>query len=67
MITALTACKANTVVVGNNTATNAASTTANIAVNEVGVDNNITSTGVIDVNNTVSTNEAAPPADVNQQ
>jgi hypothetical protein len=66
-IAALTACKPTTVVVANNTATAAANTTANIAVNEVGVDNNLTSTGVIDVNNTAATNELVPPPDVNQQ
>jgi hypothetical protein len=59
-IAALTACKPTTVVVANNTATAAANTTANIAVNEVGVDNNLTSSGVIDLNNT-SANEEAPP------
>ncbi len=64
-ISALTACKPTTVVVGNNT-TAAASTTANIAVNEQGVDNNVTSTGAIDVNgaadaNNAATNEAVPP------
>ena len=65
MITALTACKPSTVVVGNNTATNAASTTGNIAVNEAGVNNNVTSTGVVDVNNS-ATNDASA-ADVNKQ
>ncbi len=61
LIASLTACKQNEVVM-NNTAT-AAGTTANVAVNEMGVDTNTTSSGTIDVNN-VATNEAAPTNDV---
>ena len=60
LIASLTACKQNEVIV-NHTAT-AAGTTANIVVNEQGVDTNMTSTGAIDVN-TTATNEATPAND----
>lgn len=49
--------------VGNNTATAAANTTNNISVNEVGVDNNVTSTGVLDVNNTANGSENSSAGD----
>ncbi len=62
-IASLTACKQN-IVVDNNAVATAAGTTANLAINEVGVDNNVTSTGTIDTNVVNgATNETTPPAD----
>jgi len=61
-IAALTACKQN-VVVENNTAATAVGTTANMAVNEMGVDNNVTSTGTIDTNMINGTTNESQPID----
>jgi hypothetical protein len=60
-IAALTACKQN-VVVENNAVATAAGTTADLAINETGVDSNVTSSGTIDtntVNGTAIEEEAA--------
>jgi hypothetical protein len=63
-IAALTACKPTTVV-ENDTAATVAGTTANMAVNEIGVDNNVSSTGTIDTNLiNGTTNESQPVDDV---
>jgi hypothetical protein len=61
LITSLTACKPTTVVV-NNTVTAAPGTTANVSVNESGVNNNLTSSGVINTEvNTTAVNGEQPP------
>jgi hypothetical protein len=60
-IAALTACKPTTVV-ENNTVATGAGTTANVAANEVGVDNNVTSTGTIDTNLINGTTEESQPS-----
>ena len=62
-IAALTACKQN-IVVENNAVATAAGTTANLAINEVGVDNNVVSSGSIDTNTVNGTAiEDEPTAD----
>jgi len=61
-IAALAACKQN-IVVDNNAVATAAGTTANLAVNEVGVDNEVASTGVIDTNVVNGTTNEEMPAD----